>query len=146
MPTVHHENILKLGQVPRLWNVSLQHPAESPTLPQQSAMVKDGCERHGAHCRTEHTGWPRGREVGGGGVSSGLGCPQLLYVCLISQFISRAWLSGEPSAPVIHQDLSPSHHNWEMRPQHSKSISPISPSYTRAAQSASQHLVQDSKR
>lgn len=66
----------------------------------------------------------------GGGVTPGLSCPQLLYVCLISQFISRAWLSGEPSAPAIHQGLSPSHHSWEMRPKHSNSISPISPGYT----------------
>lgn len=58
------------------------------------------------------------------GVTLGLGCPQLLYVCLISQSINRAWLSGEPSAPAIHQGLSPSHHNREMRPQHSNSISP----------------------
>lgn len=71
-----------------------------------------------------------GGVCGGGGVSPGLCCPQLLYVCLISQFISRAWLSGEPSALAIHQDLPPSHHNWEMRPRHSNSISPISHGYS----------------
>lgn len=64
-------------------------------------------------------------EMGRGGVSPGLGCPQLLYVCLISQYINQAWLSGEPSAPAIHQDLSASHHNWEMRLWHWNSISPI---------------------
>lgn len=64
-------------------------------------------------------------EMGRSGVSPGLGCPQLLYVCLISQYINQAWLSGEPSAPAIHQDLSASHHNWEMRLWHWNSISPI---------------------
>lgn len=69
----------------------------------------------GGWCRVHAEEW---------GVTLGLGCPQLLYVCLISQSINRAWLSGEPSAPAIHQGLSPSHHNREMRPQHLNSISP----------------------
>lgn len=64
--------------------------------------------RHSLSYRLTKEGWV-------GGVNPGLGYPQLLYVCLISQFISQAWLSGEPSAPAIHQDLSASHHNWEMR-------------------------------
>lgn len=135
MPTVCHWKTSKLGRVPRLSHVSPWCPAEPPTLPQQQVSVEDGCGCRSAHCRTEHTPWPRRKvwgdcALGGGGVTPGLSCPQLLYVCLISQFISRAWLSGEPSAPAIHQGLSPSHHSWEMRPKHSNSISPISPGYT----------------
>lgn len=47
-----------------------------------------------------------------GGVDAlGLGCPQLLCVSLISQFIGQAWLSGEPSVLKIHQRLSAGHHS-----------------------------------
>lgn len=71
----------------------------------------------------------------GGVVRLGLGCPQLLYVSLISQFISQAWLSGEPLVLKIHQELSAGHHNWEMRLLLSNSC-----------RSVSQHLVLDSER
>lgn len=87
----------------------------------------------GAHCRTEHTAWPRRAVVVVmGGVGGSVQVWAAHSFCMSVSFHNSSAERDCQAASVaaIHQGLSPSHHNWEMRPQHSNSISPISPGCT----------------